>query len=631
MGSVKEKVPGEALDVAAYMRGYNAVFEYQTTIRLPNGCMEGRELYDRLESYLKGVATAVYEEARDLPDSSIIEFYNEQWDKWNHAAKKNRDLLRYFERHWIRREMAETKQGAKRSDIYEVVDLHMKLWVSTVFEPLEGRLNRAGDEHGIKAKGIDGGTLTTHLVHIDLWTMDTSQSYKISDAAAPVPHRPLVRYGQDVMRIPGNTYGKKFKYAGNISHTWDVHGSQSFPRLSGAELVFRDGEKANRLANFLKGIKASFLGGQFDGYTNVVTLHEGHVREDGRPALETEAKSTAKMNAVKEPMGKDILNYLMGKRILPCDSSPMDDATASDPAIYQRIEKCVFVLLDSTGDLIPCLVSRLFQHLFSTALMEKLTAAAKQWTAIPPLGATQPKELEERPIPLSHEAPGHRRVRDLYRVIQCPAYAHYDGRFVPQLGDAARLRGQLLHRAASRPPLIRKPGGDLYFPQLGLKLDYKLGGCVMFRGAELEYCVQDWHGPRMFVLCTNHQAVRNLADRRAGKLPSNPWHRPCRPEGLEAEGGTNAAADADADDAGLLSGEDENEYDPCVTEEVDVEKPPEGGRTDADIHGAGTWDPAKNAYPMEPPKDERSTGSSLSRMNESGTTVFSDSKRQRLE
>ncbi|RYP44303.1 hypothetical protein DL768_009222 [Monosporascus sp. mg162] len=138
------------------MRGYNAVFECQTTGSRPNRYVEGRKLYDRLESYLKRVAMAVYEEARDLPDGSIVGFYNEQRDRWNHAAKRNRGLLRYFERHWITREMATTKEGANRSDICEVVDLHMKLWASTVFEPLEGRLNRAGEEHEIKAKGLDG-------------------------------------------------------------------------------------------------------------------------------------------------------------------------------------------------------------------------------------------------------------------------------------------------------------------------------------------------------------------------------------------------------------------------------------------------------------------------------------------
>ncbi|RYP23356.1 hypothetical protein DL767_008852 [Monosporascus sp. MG133] len=138
------------------MRGYNAVFECQTAGSVLDRYVEGRELYYRLESYLKGVATAVYEEAGDLPDGSIVGFYNERWDLWNHAAKRNRGLLRYFERHWITREMAKPKEGANRSDICEVVDLHMKLWVSTVFEPLKGRLNRAGQEHGIKAKGIDG-------------------------------------------------------------------------------------------------------------------------------------------------------------------------------------------------------------------------------------------------------------------------------------------------------------------------------------------------------------------------------------------------------------------------------------------------------------------------------------------
>ncbi|RYO83840.1 hypothetical protein DL766_004136 [Monosporascus sp. MC13-8B] len=84
---------------------------------------------------------------------------------------------------------------------------------------------------------------------------------------------------------------------------------------------------------------------------------------------------------------------------------------------------------------------------------------------------------------------------------------------------------------------------------------------------------------------TSWNAERGSCRRRR----RNPWHRLCRLEGPEAEGGIDAAVDADADDdAGLSGGDDENEYDSSVTEEIDVEKPPEGGWTDADIHGGRT-------------------------------------------
>ncbi|RYP08641.1 hypothetical protein DL764_001769 [Monosporascus ibericus] len=659
MGFIEERVPGETLDVDAYMRGYNAVFECLTAGSAVNRYVEGKKLYDRLESYLKGAATAVYDEARDLPDGTVVGFYNERWDRWNHAAKRNRSILRYFERHWITRETAQPKEGANRSDVCEIVDLHMKLWVSTVFEPLEGRLNRAGEEHGIRAKGIDGGTsstnstytpatmdvelflydgltikkvaFTTDLVHIDIWITYTSQSNNIGDPTAPGPYSPLVRYGHDVMHIPGDRYGKTFKYAGNIPY---MRGS--FPRFTEADLVLQDEETANPLAKFLKGIKASFLGGEFDGPINVVMLHDNtsektvEFETDAEiRALEAKAKSTAKMKAVELPMGKDIQSYLMAKRILLRDTP---------------------------------------SRLFGTALMEKVTPAAKQWTGILPLARRStarhsgnefilrshpelnielgiaPKELEERSTCIVHyemgAEQGHQNPKVVYRTQRCRSReAHPRLRWLTPPSMCFPISN--LASSATRPRwprfLMRHPAPEEYeicieafsalpthnengrivphwvtlfvfgvnsfterhrdrqgFTSLvplpvsddlsspGLITDnYKPEGCAVLRGAELEHLVEDWHGSRMFLLCTNDQAVRNLADCRARKLPSlpsEPWHRPCRPEGPGAEGGISAAADVEADDdAGLSSDEDENEDDPYVIEEIDVEKPPEGG------------------------------------------------------
>ncbi|RYP65726.1 hypothetical protein DL771_008171 [Monosporascus sp. 5C6A] len=115
--------------------------------------------------------------------------------------------------------------------------------------------------------------------------------------------------------------------------------------------------------------------------------------------------------------------------------------------------------------------------------------------------------------------------------------------------------------------------GDLCFPELGLKLGYKPAGCVVFRGTELEDFIEDWHGSRMLVLCPAAQ-------------------------GREAEGAIKAAAHAEADDdPGQSTNEDENEYDPCVTEEIDVEKPPEGGWTDAHIMAPGLGIPRRRPIP----------------------------------
>ncbi|RYP59169.1 hypothetical protein DL770_010269 [Monosporascus sp. CRB-9-2] len=475
--------------------------------------------------------------------------------------------------------------------------------------------------------------------------MDTSRSNTTSDSATSVPHCPLVRYGQNVMHIPGTGYGKTFQYAGNISHTRDVHSARSFPRFSEAELVLRDEEKANCLANFLNGIKASFLGGQFDGYTNVVILHDGTSEKTVEFETDTGTVRTSHSKCVnvqdsdacyQASAGPGNRGKLGGKlrelsndpeeglqpifaRIKAEDAPlttdyfyehPRDNATASNPAIYQRIEEDVLVLLGRNGDLIFCSVSRLFQRPFGTALTEKVTVAAKQWTAIPPLARpSTARHSGDEFILRSHPELNVELAMTLKELEEWPMCFPISN----LASSASRPRWPTFSRSTWPPKR-----GDLCFPQLGLRLDYKPRGCVVFRSAEFEPFVEDWHGSRMFVLYTNHQTVRNFTDRRAGKLPSlpsDPWHRPCRPEGSEPRAAlTQPRMRRPMMVGGLSNGKDENEYDPCVTGGIGLEKPPEGGWTDASIHGAGTWDPAKNAYPMEPPTDESSSRSSLSRV-----------------
>ncbi|RYP44302.1 hypothetical protein DL768_009221 [Monosporascus sp. mg162] len=388
---------------------------------------------------------------------------------------------------------------------------------------------------------------TTDLIPIDLWTMDYVAVHNISDAAALIPHRPLVRYGQDVMHIPEDGYGNMFKYAGNNSRTRDVHRTRSFPRFSEAELVLQDEEKANRLANFLD-----------------VNVQDPTPTTKHQPALGTEAKSTAKMNAVEEPMGKDIQNYLMAKPIrlggYPAHGRAVDGDTPLARPGMARHSGDEFVL--------------------------------RPHPELDMESAMTPKELEEQPTCIIHyemgAEQGHQNPKVVYRPQEASpqrrlsearhlALEEYEasietfsalpthngnGRTAPNLVMLFAFGAHSFtewHRDrqefASLVPLgdhtdtndDEVQEGDLCFPQLGLKVDYKPGGCVVFRGAELEHFVETGTGP-----------------------------------------------------AHSFS-------------EIDMEKPPEGGWTDADIHGAGTWDPAKNAHPMALPTDESSRRSSLSR------------------
>ncbi|RYP39850.1 hypothetical protein DL767_001969 [Monosporascus sp. MG133] len=155
------------------------------------------------------------------------------------------------------------------------------------------------------------------------------------------------------------------------------------------------------------------------------------------------------------------------------------------------------------------------------------------------------------------------------------------------------------HGFAALLPLGNYTGGNLCFPQLGLKLEYKPGACVIFRGAELEHFVEDWHGYRIFVACTNHQPVRNWTNRRMGKapaLPSDSWYRGAAASSSSTTPGSAAAVAAPPPETMQpLEKEDEDEeYDPCVEEDLDAEIPDNGGWTEAQIHGSAYWDPERN-------------------------------------
>jgi hypothetical protein len=65
-------------------------------------------------------------------------------------------------------------------------------------------------------------------------------------------------------------------------------------------------------------------------------------------------------------------------------------------------------------------------------------------------------------------------------------------------------------------------GANLCVPQLGLKVTYAPGACTIIRGNGLDHLVQDYTGPRFFVIGTNHETCKKHALRNLGRLPPLP-------------------------------------------------------------------------------------------------------------
>ncbi len=147
---------GEVVHVSAYMDAYTSVCQsYAGTMKElnfdPRG--KGMRLFARLESYLGEKATAIYEKARDLPDDSLLKFYDEHYEGWTKATKKNARLFRAFEEKWFERQFNNNAEAVVEGVVVcRIADLHMKLWTSIVHQPMEERLARCGRESSFENK-----------------------------------------------------------------------------------------------------------------------------------------------------------------------------------------------------------------------------------------------------------------------------------------------------------------------------------------------------------------------------------------------------------------------------------------------------------------------------------------------
>lgn len=55
-----------------------------------------------------------------------------------------------------------------------------------------------------------------------------------------------------------------------------------------------------------------------------------------------------------------------------------------------------------------------------------------------------------------------------------------------------------------------------------MKIRYAAGACAIIRDSNLDHFVEDYAGPRFFVIGTNHEACKKHAMRKLGRLPPLP-------------------------------------------------------------------------------------------------------------
>ncbi|RYO83175.1 hypothetical protein DL766_001486 [Monosporascus sp. MC13-8B] len=354
--------------------------------------------------------------------------------------------------------------------------------------------------------------------------------------AASSTHVPLVRYGKYIRGILGDKYARKTAHSGNVHSVEDPRRAAAFPRFdSDKEPTPVDEKWMTRTRDFLKGVKESFVNDEYDDYIVEDTEREktSILHQDGL------AVRTSQLRDVDYT---DSESYYSGicATTLECKARP---------DIYTHVGEDVVVILDRNGEVVLVYFSRLFQRLFGDAMMQKVDLVLRKLTTIAAL--PQPDSARHMADELIHQKHPELNM-ELATTLQ-------------------ELKERAMHR------------GDLCFPQLGIKLDYQPGACVVFRGAELEHFVDDWTGHRIFLLFTNHQVVRDYSERSEHAGPTS--HGDVGTEESDSDG-----SDSDGSD---------DSYDICVEKELDSEPEREGRSwTDKEIHGPFTWDPEKNFKPL---------------------------------
>jgi cullin 1 len=76
-----------------------------------NAQLVGAGLYEKLKKYLDEHLTKLCDGALNLQDEALLKYYTTEWSRYYASSKYLHNLFKYLNRHWVRREMDENRQG----------------------------------------------------------------------------------------------------------------------------------------------------------------------------------------------------------------------------------------------------------------------------------------------------------------------------------------------------------------------------------------------------------------------------------------------------------------------------------------------------------------------------------------
>lgn len=131
-------------DVKSYMSFYTEVHRMVTSQKAAKSSalrrkgrgahLLGEELYFFVRDYIQSHLRSVHDDIIKQSGDQLIPFYLNEWRRFVAAAKRNKHVLGFLERHWIKREMDEGKK-----DVYEIYDLHLVIWKNEVLQAVNER------------------------------------------------------------------------------------------------------------------------------------------------------------------------------------------------------------------------------------------------------------------------------------------------------------------------------------------------------------------------------------------------------------------------------------------------------------------------------------------------------------
>ncbi|KAK7911276.1 hypothetical protein PG985_013757 [Apiospora marii] len=174
---------------------------------------------------------------------------------------------------------------------------------------------------------------------------------------------PIIRYHEERKVIPGDPYGWKLPGCGNISHWEEARRYNEYPKFTDRDFRFLDGEKAEKVKQYLgeirdRGINAVLDVGQTVRSTEEEVVVDHHVENFSvrvmqmcdvsvvdpksycNAARSRRLDNLSDQRVAEAPMGRDVENMLMAKRMNRGEAPKMPmhrDGTENKKTWYKAI------------------------------------------------------------------------------------------------------------------------------------------------------------------------------------------------------------------------------------------------------------------------------------------------------